>query len=203
MLHGQTQKQAPPEEEKLHTSYARRVQNFQDAMLFYNHHLSSPEKYQGSMIFLRGYMTADWLNSIGAKYNVDPEYFCRHLDFRPADDNSNNFSLPALPSSSWHLIQLPILTIGAKYTAKGSMNFDIIEGLRRKGREVLAEHHHRITRLSSSGMTGGDSMIRDYLVFDETHFAIEQRISICMQRAGPTFHCRFPIHGPPKSGTRY
>lgn len=146
-------------------------------------------------------MTADWLSSIGAKYNVDPEYFCRHLDFRPADDNSNTFSLPALPSSSWDMIQLPIITIGAKYTAKVSMNFDVIEGLRKKGREALAEHHHRITRLSSSGMTAGDSMIRDYLVFDETHFAIEQRISIFMQRAGPTFHCRPLI--PSKSGTRY
>jgi hypothetical protein len=145
------------------------------------------------MVFLRGYMTADWLNSIGAKYRVDPEYFCRHLDFRPPCENSNNFSIPALPSSSWHLIQLPILTIGVKDSAKGSIDFDAIETLRKKGREAFSDHHHRITRLSSSGMTIGDSMVRDYLLFDNTHFAIEQRISICMQQTGPTFQCNFPI----------
>jgi hypothetical protein len=182
-----------PDKEKLHTSHARTVKHFHDATLLYYFRLLSPERHQSCMIFLRGYMTADWLNSIGAKYRVDPEYFCRHLDFRPACENSNNFSIPALPSSSWHLMQLPIITIGVKDSAKGSMNFDYIEGLRRKGREALADHHHRITRLSSSGMVVGDSMIRDYVIFDDTHFAIEQRISICMQQTGPTFHCNFPI----------
>ncbi|KAJ5623415.1 hypothetical protein N7490_012020 [Penicillium lividum] len=176
--HGQTQKHAPRDEKNLHTSHARRVQHFQDATLFYHYRLSSPESYQSCMVFLQGYMTADWLNSVGAKYRVDPEYFCRHLDFRAPSENSNNFSIPALPSSSWHLIQLPILTIGVKDSAKGSMDFDAIEKLRRKGRDALADHHHRITRLSSSGMTIGDSMVRDYLMFDNTHFAIEQRISI-------------------------
>ena len=97
------------------------------------------------------------------------------------EDNSNNFSIPALPSSSWHLIELPIITLGTRMTLKGPMRLKRIEDLRSEGAEALESHHHRIARLSSSGMEVGESMVREFYVFDETHFAIEQRVSICMQ----------------------
>ena len=122
---------------------------------------------------MRGYMSAAWINNGGARYIVDPEFFCRHLDFRPEDDNSNNFSIPTLPSSSWHLIELPIITIGTRRAPKGPMRLEMIELIRGEGAEALANHHHQISKLSSSPKAVGDSMVREVFAFDEMHFAIE------------------------------
>lgn len=137
---------------------------------------------ESRIIFLHGFMSAAWINHIGARYFVDPEFFCRHLDFRPPDDDANNFSMPPLPSSSWHLIELPIFTIGT--CNKGfetEMDMMKLDALRKEGADALKDHHHRIAKLSSSGMSVGESMIRDFHVFDQKHFAVEQRISVCMQ----------------------
>ena len=153
---------------------------FNDPQEFFRYGLGR-SRPQSCIIFLRGFMSPAWINNIGSRYFIDPEFFCRHLDFRPTDDNSNNFSIPALPSSSWHLIELPVITIGTRMAHKGATWVEKVEMLRREGVEALASHHHRIAKLSSSGMAVGDSMVRGFYVFDETHFAIEQRISICMQ----------------------
>ena len=133
------------------------------------------------LVFMRGFMSPAWIRSIGSRYVVDPEFFCRHLDFRSRDDASNTFSTPALPSSSWHLIEVPVISIGTRMGPKGSNGALKTSELREEGAEALATHHHRIARLSSSGMALGESMYRDLYVFDETHFAVQQRISICMQ----------------------
>ncbi|KAM4057225.1 corA-like Mg2+ transporter protein [Hirsutella rhossiliensis] len=144
---------------------------------------------QSCIVFMRGFMSAAWINSVGARYVVDPEFFCRHLDFRPPDDNSNNFSIPALPSSSWYLIELPVMTIGTRMAARGPLRLDRLADLRRQGVEALTDHRYEISKLSSTKMTVGESMVRNFYVFDEMHFAVEQRISICMQPAnnGKTF----------------
>lgn len=134
---------------------------------------------QSQITFLRGWQTADWISNVGARYLVDPEYFCRHLDFRSPDDRSNNFSTPALPSSSWHLMQLPVMSIVAGDVAKGSVKQCQIDELRDDRQEALLEHHRDIQR---SKLFQGDSMVRDIYTFDEAHFAIEQRISICLER---------------------
>lgn len=166
--------------------------SFQDPGEFYHREYSTP----GScIIFLRGYMTSPWINAIGARHMIDPEFFCRHLDFRPGGHNTNNFSIPPLPSTSWHLIELPIITIGAKTTPSGTLGLGGIEQMRRIGAEALETHHHQISKLSSSGMAVGDSMVRQFYIFDETHYAIEQRISICMQTppSGNSFSCNNPL----------
>ncbi|KAI0396024.1 hypothetical protein F5Y17DRAFT_151626 [Xylariaceae sp. FL0594] len=147
-------------------------------------------KPESRMLFLHGFMSATWINHIGARYFVDPEFFCRHLDFRPPDDDASNFSIPPLPSSSWHLIELPIFTIGTRQKFyETDVDMTKLDPLRKEGVEALKDHHHHISKLSSSPMSIGESMIRDFHVFDQKHFAVEQRISVCMQPGddGKTF----------------
>lgn len=189
-------RQAPSDSEADHDSMderrheARRSIPFQDPHAFYRDS-QSRNGPQSHIIFLRGYLSAAWIKNIGGGYFVDPEFFRRHLDFRPANDSSNNFSTPALPSTSWYLMELPIITIGMRSGPRGPLRMEKIEELRKQGAEALERHHGQIAELSSSRMTEGESMIRDFYVFDETHFAVEQRISVCMQPAesGDTFSC--------------
>lgn len=68
---------------------------------------SSPH---GHVLFLRGHPSPDWLLSIGTKYQVDPEYFQRYLDFFLGQPE--HFPLPALPSTALPMIKLRITTIG-------------------------------------------------------------------------------------------
>ncbi|RSL54937.1 hypothetical protein CEP54_009622 [Fusarium duplospermum] len=154
---------------------------FQEPSQFYHFNLNKPP--ENCIIFLRGFMTAQWINNIGARYFVDPEFFSRHLDFSPADDSASNFSIPSLPSSSAHLIELPVITIGKQTGSVSQVRVDKVDQLRREGALALASHYHEISKLSSSQMQLGDSMVRNFYVFDETYFAIEQRISICLQLA--------------------
>ncbi|EEU44958.1 uncharacterized protein NECHADRAFT_85226 [Fusarium vanettenii 77-13-4] len=148
-----------------------------------HHSPSGGDPPENCIIFLRGFMTAQWINNIGARYLIDPEFFCRHLDFSPVDDNASAFSIPSLPSSCVHLIELPVFTIGKRTGSTSQLRVDRIDQLRREGVISLSSHYHEISKLSSSQMQLGDSMVRNFYVFDETYFAIEQRISICLQRA--------------------
>lgn len=135
------------------------------------------------LIFLRGFLSAAWINNIGGRFVVDPEFFGRHLGFRFAQDKSNNFSTPCLPSTSWHLMELPVTTIGSRESPLNGMSPSAwTEEERKKGRYALERHHEKLSSLGPD-ISPGESMIRDYYVFDEIHFAIDQRISICMQQA--------------------
>ncbi|KAL7781015.1 hypothetical protein V8C43DRAFT_299193 [Trichoderma afarasin] len=135
------------------------------------------------IIFLRGVLSAAWINSVGGRYLVDPAFFVNHLDLGSAQhDPAINFSIPSLPSSSWNLIQLPVTTIGIReHSPLGTLQSAWIEDARREGKTELDKFHQRLSKLSDSEVSLGESIIRNYYVFDNAHFAIDQRISICMQ----------------------
>lgn len=179
-----------PDQER-HSSH-RSPRIFHEPKEFFSFKPNKAEQ-QSDIIFLRGYMSASWINHIGARYVVDPEFFCRHLDFHAPDDGFNGFSIPALPSSSWHLIELPVMTIGKKFQATNPAHLNKVEELRREGAQLLRDHHHKISKLATSGMATGESMFREYYIFDEKHFAVEQRISVCMQaiEGKKEFNCEF------------
>ncbi|KAJ4147069.1 hypothetical protein LMH87_001619 [Akanthomyces muscarius] len=35
----------------------------------------------GQIVFIRGFISPRWVSTVGSKYNVDPEFFRRHMDF--------------------------------------------------------------------------------------------------------------------------
>lgn len=137
---------------------------------------------QNQLLFLRGYPSGEWLRLIGSKYHVDPEFFSRHMDFGLTEDRLNNFSLPPLPSSSWHLMRLHIMTIGFRDTLARKYRQDDIDSLRRDGNNQMENYNHQLTL--GSNFEVGDSIVRNYSTLDETHFSIEQRVSVCLQNMG-------------------
>ncbi|RSL62727.1 hypothetical protein CEP53_004673 [Fusarium sp. AF-6] len=121
--------------------------------------------------------------------------------FSPADNSASNFSIPSLPSSSTHLIELPVIAIGKRTGSISQLRTDKIDQLRREGALSLSSHYHENSKLSSSQMQLRDSMVRNFYVFDEIYFAIEQRISICLQLAKnqKTFTCSVALRTVPKT----
>ncbi|RMZ91071.1 hypothetical protein DV736_g1709, partial [Chaetothyriales sp. CBS 134916] len=116
----------------------------------------------GQLLFLRGHLSAEWIALIGSKYRVDPEFFSQALDFRSPGDKTNNFATPTLPGMSWNVIRLPLMTVGSRDPMKRDINKDEINDIR---------------------TDFGNSYVRNYHVFDETNFALEQSITICLQPA--------------------
>lgn len=141
-----------------------------------------PQDDRNQLLFLRGYPSREWLNLLGCKYHVDPEFFRRHFDFRSPTDGSNNFSTPSLPSASWHLIKLPMMTVGCRNMLAKKYRQSDIRHLRMEDTRDMENYLHKLNR--GSEINTGDAVIRQFWTIDETHFAIEQRVSICIQRIG-------------------
>lgn len=164
-------------EEMNRSRHSKRPQaiTFCDPDTFYRHSLGQGP--QSRIIFLSGFLTPAWMKSIGARYTVDPEFFCRHMNFHYALGNSNNCVLPGLPSSSAQSVELPIITIGRRQP----LSLKSIKSLREEGVINVHLHHHNIWTRGLSLMKAGQQMVREYYVFDQEHFVIEEQISVHIQ----------------------
>ncbi|PMB63463.1 hypothetical protein BM221_010683 [Beauveria bassiana] len=130
----------------------------------------------GQILLLTGYLSLEWLGSIGSRYRVDSEFFNRFLVFRSINDRLSCFSVPPLPSSEWNLIKLSLLTIGLRTSYNPQFSTRTI---REDTSNVLAEKHHQIQ--AGAKVPVGTTVIRNISVLDEMNFAIEQHIFICYQ----------------------
>ncbi|KPI37180.1 uncharacterized protein AB675_1582 [Cyphellophora attinorum] len=151
---------------------------------FYSHPVSDQAS---QIVFLGGFPSPLWLKSIGAKYKLDPEFFRRHLDFLDPHQVSSAFSEPSLPSETWHLLQLPVYTLGLKHIAGRRERPDDHATRRSKAQHALIAHHRQLRIPSGTDDRLGKSIVRNYHVLDDSHFAIEQRISICLQESRSSY----------------
>lgn len=78
------------------------------------------------------------------------------------------------------------MTIGLRDELKGQVGQEKINKLRRDDHEALRAFHHRL-RTHERELRLGDSILRHLHTFDETHFSMEQRVSICVQERGKVF----------------
>ena len=122
------------------------------------------------LVFLRGFSSAQWLNTLGAQYSLDPEFFRRHLDFQHPEDS---FDLPPLPSAARNIINLPVLTICHRQTPLEQCR---VQQERREAPDEVRKNQRQLIANNSTG----DSIVRRFSIHDEATFALEQRISITM-----------------------
>ena len=177
----------------LHSSGPRDIKQIDEAA-----GLSAPrpaikdgEKASPNILFLRGQSSGEWLSTIGALYRVDPEFFQRHLDFRSSIGRLNYFSLPSLPSVSSDIIRLRFITIGQQ-EGQAQADQDTIEALRQTGTKAMARYLHSLNLSIDTDSGLGNSMVRAFSIFDETHFAIEQNISVCISRTNGCWTGKVP-----------
>lgn len=146
---------------------------------------SSPH---GHVLFLRGHPSPDWLLSIGTKYQVDPEYFQRYLDFFLGQPE--HFPLPALPSTALPMIKLRITTIGGSQNPlKTSDRQGDLQDI--QGKTMKAKKDYRESLRTHKGCNLGDSIVRDCSIHDLCHFSLEQDIfiNVCRTKLGWACKC--------------
>ncbi|KAI9733659.1 MAG: hypothetical protein M1834_003261 [Cirrosporium novae-zelandiae] len=142
---------------------------------------TSSEGCLAQLLFLCGHPSPEWLNALGAKYRIDPEYFQRHLDFRSTVGRPDYFPLPSLPCAFPNMIRLPLTSIGCRMT-KGRTRDDIsqkeLDGLRKETLEAMKKYLEKLSQGRESELKLGDSIVRHFSVHDNQHFSFEQDISI-------------------------
>lgn len=131
------------------------------------------------LLFLRGFASPEWLRLIGCSYRIDPEFFRRHLDFiRLKEDH---FDLPNLPSVSYNIVTLPLMTIGTRDCRKLSVRRGCGDFIEPERKRAIARMRTYLSQMTKEARVG-QSIIRNYLIFDEKYIAIEQQLSICLQQ---------------------
>lgn len=138
----------------------------------FNGAASAPAGAMGQMVFIRGFISPSWVSAIGSKYNIDPEFFRRHMDFI----DKNSFSFPSLASSSNNIIRLCVSTI---LDRDGFGDKDLQSQRSGQSMELRA---YKIEQLGSSRVCCGDSLVREYSIVCSRFSVIEQWISLCITK---------------------
>jgi hypothetical protein len=153
--------------------------SFFDWKTFETHQILTKAESPAQIILLSGYPTPEWLGVVGAKYKIDPELLARFLDFQVKKNFTESFALPPLPASSWNILELPTVTIG-KTGALKDLSPSNITAMRTEAKALLRLHQNTLTSQPHSPKLCS-SIIRNITVLDQSHFAIEQRVWICLQ----------------------
>lgn len=141
------------------------------------------ETERSNIILLRGHPSPDWLNFIGATFDVDPEFFRRHLDFRYAKTLPHDFSQPTLPAATSNMTRLRISTIGCRWDKWGNskqMSQKSLDNFRADAAKSMTDYSATLSRGRDADIATGDSVVRSFTVLDNEHFIIEQDISVCV-----------------------
>jgi hypothetical protein len=131
------------------------------------------------LIFLLGYPSAQLLNMLGTMYDVDPEFYRRHLSNNSHPKAATTASKsPAftLPSFERSIVHLTITTMGHK----DERSVESLEELREVKSDNLDEY---LTGLQlSNGWRPGDSVVRTFNLHDRMTFSIEQQVTIYIRK---------------------
>jgi hypothetical protein len=139
----------------------------------------------GQLIILRGYPSPAWLCSIGALYDVDPEFFRRHLDFLTTSDGySHQDGASKLPSSLSNTFQFRFPTVGSYIGPARQRGAQTLTDLREAARASMSTYNHKLR--IGAGWKTGDSILRQYNVHDMDRFSVEQAVTVYFSRLRPS-----------------
>ena len=144
------------------------------------------------ILFLNGHPSPDWLNTIGWKCNVDPEFLLRHLDFRSSSTEINHFTVPGLPSSTSNIIRLRLASVGCRQY-DGARNQKEIQRLRSTAAAQMKEYLVNLKR--ENDVKTGDSIVRSFAIHDEEHYSLEQDMALCVNKFGKGWLGMHMLHG--------
>ncbi|RAL14030.1 uncharacterized protein BO97DRAFT_469319 [Aspergillus homomorphus CBS 101889] len=137
---------------------------------------SVPTEDSGQIVFIRGFISPTWVSAVGSKYNIEPEFFRRHLDFLSASIDRHSYSFPSLGSSSDNIYRLRVSTLLHRDDFGGQ---DLRSQRSQESKELGI---YRIQQLGSGKVRCGDSLVREYSTLCPRFSVIEQWISLCITK---------------------
>ncbi|KAK8139285.1 amidase signature enzyme [Apiospora sp. TS-2023a] len=172
---------------------------------------SAHTENEPSLVFIRGFAPAHWLNLVGEIYGIHPEMYRRHLQYEAFTlGTQNHYASPSLPSSSARVFQLRIPSICVRNIAGTPYQPEDLHQSRRKQSESLSRYFKQLRGMAQTG----DSVVRSFMLLSENHCIIEQVVSVEVGPPAQNWRCvvwldngrdlRHGVQGPwcPSPGTR-
>ncbi|OQE22199.1 hypothetical protein PENFLA_c013G06131 [Penicillium flavigenum] len=138
---------------------------------------SIPAEGAGQMVFIRGYISPSWVSVLGSKYNIDPEFFRRHMDYLSGSIFRHSFGFPSLASSSNNIFKLCVSTL----LHRDDFGGQDLQSQRSDQATELKTYKQR--QLAFTKVCCGDSLVREYSTVCSSFSVIEQWISLCVAKA--------------------
>lgn len=136
------------------------------------------------LLFLRGKPTATWLNTLGARYMIDPSFFQRHLSFWSTVGRLEYFATQSLPSMQQNIFSLRYITLGhTKRPLHGKLKSSLVTE-RKSSAKAMQKYWEAMYKAFDQDSDLGTSIIRDVQVHDQSHFSLEQQISVTLKKNG-------------------
>ena len=150
-------------------------------LLFHPSELSAASDYISSnyqLLFLQGYPSPEWLNTLGAHFEVDPRFFSHHLGFLSINGQYQHTECRMLPSALKTILLLTVTSLGRQE----SQHDESLNTKRKEASSKMAQYLDDL-RTGHNSKTRrpwqlGDSIVRSYDIYDHEKFALEQTISI-------------------------
>ncbi|KAL9624925.1 MAG: hypothetical protein Q9160_000972 [Pyrenula sp. 1 TL-2023] len=143
-----------------------------------------PVPDENEILFLEGRPSAEWLNAIGSKYELDQRFFHQHLG--PILSNQKQwYTLPALPSRSLEVFRLCIPTI--IFVGPEGRNVDVL-GLELARDDCVKQLQRTFRSVQDSfSPEPGRSIIRRINIHNGSQIVLEQELTITIIRRGCHF----------------
>jgi hypothetical protein len=132
------------------------------------------------MIFMLGHQPPECLTRVGAICQVQPIFFQRHLEYRWSSRPLNLFSSTYLPSCSFNIIRLRIVTIGDRGENISSGSHSHIQSMRERCEADMSSYLHDVTR--EYQLQAGNSIVREFNVHDGRYFSLEQEVTVMVKK---------------------
>jgi hypothetical protein len=137
---------------------------------------SAPVDGSAQLVFIRGFISPGWVSAIGSKYNLDPDYFRRHMDFLTASIDRHAYSSPPLASALNNSFRICVNTLLHRDDFGGQ---DL--ALQRSEQSVHIGTY-KSQQLGSQKVCCGDSIVREYSTVCSRFSVVEQWISLYVAR---------------------
>lgn len=161
----------------------------------------------GGLVFLRGYPSEKWLTSLGSQYNVNPEFWARHLDFLSETPATQSTTPLMLPSASDDVFRLRFTTVGSYGPWRPQLDQAGLRKLRESSARQMEQYKEKLRQgyLSRHEWRHGDSIIRQFTIHDQEYFSFDQIGTIYLSRPDETTNewlreCSDCCHSDPLSG---
>lgn len=142
-----------------------------------NTYKAVPVPDENELVFLTGRPSADWLNAIGSKYNLDQRFFHQHLG--PILSTQKHwYALPALPSRSLEVLRLCVPSI--IFVGPEGRNIDVL-GLEVARHDCVKQLQRTFRSIQESSASNvGRSIIRRIDIHNGSSLVVEQEMTVAV-----------------------
>ncbi|KAI0483540.1 hypothetical protein F4859DRAFT_473212, partial [Xylaria cf. heliscus] len=139
-----------------------------------------------AFLLLQGYPSPEWLNALGARFEIDPEYFHRHLIFasRSTKSPAKRTVTQILPSCLGDMVSLQVTTIASRHAGDSAITQASLDDLRRRTSSEMGSYMEKLASLNHPSVAAGDSVVREFSLHGPDYFSLEHTVSIAIHSSG-------------------